>query len=80
MYQSIPKLPIPPPLRAIPGHLTRVKLRTVAVGHLTFVKTRSASYGHLTQNEARRRAPGGAFDFCVKTSVSGRKQKDFAIL
>ena len=36
MYQSIPKPPIPP--RAIPGHLTRVKLRTV---------------GNLTQNEAR---------------------------
>ena len=32
MYQSIPKPPIPPP-RAIPGHLTRVKLRTV--GNLT---------------------------------------------
>ena len=38
MYQSIPKLPNPPPPRAIPGHLTRVKLRTV---------------GNLTQNEAR---------------------------
>ena len=37
MYQSIPKLPIPP-LRAIPGHLTHIKLRTV---------------GNLTQNEAR---------------------------
>ena len=37
MYQSIPKPPIPPP-RAIPGHLTRVKLRTVR---------------NLTQNEAR---------------------------
>ena len=36
MYQSIPKPPIPP--RAIPGHLTRVKLHTV---------------GNLTQNEAR---------------------------
>ena len=36
MYQSIPKPPIPP--RATPGHLTRVKLRTV---------------GNLTQNEAR---------------------------
>ena len=36
MYQSIPKRPILP--RAIPGHLTRVKLRTV---------------GNLTQNEAR---------------------------
>ena len=36
MYQSIPKPPIPP--RAIPGHLTRIKLRTV---------------GNLTQNEAR---------------------------
>ena len=44
MYQSIPKPPIPP--RAIPGHLTRVNLRTVEnlpqnearpVGHLTFV-------------------------------------------
>ena len=32
MYQSIPKPPIPHP-RAIPGHLTRVKLRTV--GNLT---------------------------------------------
>ena len=31
MYQSIPKPPIPP--QAIPGHLTRVKLRTV--GNLT---------------------------------------------
>jgi len=47
MYQSIPKPPIPP--RAIPGHLTRVKLRTVGnltqnearpVGHLTFVSKR----------------------------------------
>ena len=36
MYQSIPKPPITP--RAIPGHLTRVKLLTV---------------GNLTQNEAR---------------------------
>jgi len=44
MYKSIPKPPIPP--RAIPGHLTRIKLRTVGnltqnearpVGHLTFV-------------------------------------------
>ena len=47
----------PPPLRATPGHLTRIKLRTV---------------GNLTQN--------GAFDFRVKTSVSGRKQKIFVIL
>ena len=48
MYQSIPKLPIPPP-RAIPGHLTRIKFRTVGnltqnearpVGHLTFVSIR----------------------------------------
>ena len=47
MYQSIPKPPIPP--QAIPGHLTRVKLRTVGnltqneahpVGHLTFVSKR----------------------------------------
>ena len=46
MYQSIPNPPIP---RAIPGHLTRVKLRTVGnltlnearpVGHLTFVSKR----------------------------------------
>ena len=45
MYQSIPKSPIPTP-PAIPGHLARVKLRTVGnltqnearpVGHLTFV-------------------------------------------
>ena len=44
MYQSIPKPPIPP--RAIPGHLTHVKLRTAGnltlkeahpVRHLTFV-------------------------------------------
>ena len=28
----------------------------------------------------RPAAPGGAFDFHVKTSVSGRKRKDFAIL
>ena len=47
MYQSIPKPPIP--LRAIPGHLTRVKFRTLGnltqnearpVGHLTFVSKR----------------------------------------
>ena len=56
MYQSIPKPPIPP--RAMPGHLTRVKLHIV---------------GNLTQNEA---PPGGTFDFRVKTSVGGRKQKD----
>ena len=41
MYQSIPKPPIPP--RAIPGHLTRVKLRTV--GHLTFVSKRLSAVG-----------------------------------
>ena len=53
MYQSIPKPPIPPP-RAIPGHLTRVKLRTVGnltqnearpVGHLTFVSKRLSVVG-----------------------------------
>ena len=60
MYQSIPKPPIP--LRAIPGHLTLVKFRTV---------------GNLTQKWG---PPGEAFDFRVKTSVSSRKQKDFAIL
>ena len=60
MYQSIPKPPIP--LRAIPGHLTRVKFRTV---------------GNLTQNEAH---PVGHLTFVSKKSVSGRKQKDFAIL
>ena len=52
MYQSIPKPPIPP--RAIPGHLTRVKLRTVGnltqnearpVGHLTFVSKRLSAVG-----------------------------------
>ena len=64
MYQSIPKPPIPPP-RAIPGHLTRVKLRTV---------------GNLTQNEARPVGHLRSFDFRVKTPVSGRKQKVFAIL
>ena len=52
MYQSIPKPPIPP--RAIPGHLTRVKLRTVGnltqnearpVGYLTFVLKRLSAVG-----------------------------------
>ena len=52
MYQSIPKPPIPP--RAIPGHLTRVKLRTAGnltqnearpVGHLTFVSKRLSAVG-----------------------------------
>ena len=52
MYQSIPKPPIPP--RAIPGHLTLVKLRTVGnltqnearpVGHLTFVSKRLSAVG-----------------------------------
>ena len=50
MYQSIPKSPFPPP----PGHLTRVKLRTVGnltenedrpVGHLTFVSKRLSAVG-----------------------------------
>ena len=54
MYQSIPKPPIPPP-RAIPGHLTRVKLRTVGnltqnearpVGHLTFESKRLSAVGN----------------------------------
>ena len=54
MYQSIPKLPIPPTPRAIPGHLTRIKLRTVGnltqnearpVGHLTFVSKRLSAVG-----------------------------------
>ena len=54
MYQSIPKPPIPP--RAIPGHLTRVKLRTVGnltqhearpVGHLTFVPKRLPAVGNI---------------------------------
>ena len=53
MYQSIPKPPIPP--RAIPGDLTRVKLRTVGnltqneahpVGHLTFVSKRLSAVGN----------------------------------
>ena len=53
MYQSIPKPPIPP--RAIPGHLTPVKLRTVGnltqhearpVGHLTFVQKRLSAVGN----------------------------------
>ena len=52
MYQSIPKPPIPP--RAIPGHLTRVELRTAGnltqnearpVGHLTFVSKRLSAVG-----------------------------------
>ena len=57
MYQSIPKppIPLPPtPTRAIPRHLTRVKLRTVGnltqnearpVGHLTFVSKRLSAIG-----------------------------------
>ena len=53
MYQSIPKPPIPP--RATPGHLTRVKLRTVGnltqnearpVGHLTFLSKRLSAVGN----------------------------------
>ena len=45
----------PPPPRAIPGHLTRVKLRTVGnltqneahpVGHLTFVSKRLSAVGN----------------------------------
>ena len=53
MYQSIPKPPFSPP-RAIPGHLTRVKLHTVGnltqnetrpVGHLTFVSKRLSAVG-----------------------------------
>ena len=53
MYQSIPKPPIPP--RAIPGHLTCVKLRTVGnltqnearpEGHLTFVSKRLSAVGN----------------------------------
>ena len=52
MYKSIPKPPIP--ARAIPGHLTCVKLRTVGnltqnvarpVGHLTFVSKRLSAVG-----------------------------------
>ena len=52
MYQSIPKPPIP--LRAIPGHLTRVERRTAGnltqnearpVGHLTFVSKRLSAVG-----------------------------------
>ena len=53
MCQSIPKPPIRP--RAIPGHLTRVKLRTVGnvtqnearpVGHLTFVSKHVSAVGN----------------------------------
>ena len=53
MYQSIPKPPIPP--RAIPGHLTRVKIHTVGnltqnearpVRHLTFVSKRLSAVGN----------------------------------
>ena len=52
MYQSIPKPLIPP---VIPGHLTRVKLRTVGnliqnearpVGHLTSVSKRLSAVGN----------------------------------
>ena len=52
MYQSIPTPPIP---WAIPGHLTRVKLRTVGnltqnearpVGYLTFVTKRLLAVGN----------------------------------
>ena len=53
MYQSIPKPAIPP--RAIPGHLTHVKLRTVGnltqseahpVGHLALVSKRVSAVGN----------------------------------
>ena len=70
MYQSIPKPPIPPPPhpRAIPGHLTRVKLRTVGnltqnearpVGHLTFVSKRLSAVGNkrISQFFDSARAP-----------------------
>ena len=69
MYQSIPKPPIPP--RAIPGHLTRVKLRTAGhltqnearlVGHLTFVSKRLSAVGSkrisLFFDSARERHSG----------------------
>ena len=66
MYQLIPKSPIPP--RAIPGHLTRVKLRTVGnltqnearpVGHLTFVSKRLSAVGNkrISQFFDSARAP-----------------------
>ena len=54
MYHSIPKPPIPPFPRAMPEHLTRVKLHTVGnltqneahpVGHLTFVSKRLSAVG-----------------------------------
>ena len=54
MYQSIPKPPTLSPSRAIPGHLTRVKLRTVRnltqnearpMGHLTFMSKRLLAVG-----------------------------------
>ena len=68
MYQSIPKPPIPPP-RAIPGHLTRVKLRTAEnltqnearpVGHLTFVSKRLSAVGskRISQFFDLAREPG----------------------
>ena len=59
MYQSIPKPPIPP--GAIPGHLTRVKLRTVGnltqnearpVGHLTFLSKRLSAVGNKRVDSA----------------------------
>ena len=68
MYQSIPKPPIPP--RAIPGHLTHFKLRTVGnltqnearpVGQLTFVSKRLSAVGskrisQLFDSEGERRS------------------------
>ena len=60
MYQSIPKPPIPPPPRATPGHLTRVKLHTVGnltqnearpVGHLTFLSKRLSAVGPLIHDK-----------------------------
>ena len=68
MYQSIPKPPIPPgQFRAIPGHLTRVKLRSVGngpqnearpAGHLTFVSKRLSAvqmwWDHPQQNALNR--------------------------
>ena len=66
MYQSIPKPPIPP--RATPGHLTRVKLRTVGnltqdearpAGHLTFLPKRLSAVGNkrISQFFASAREP-----------------------
>ena len=70
----------PPPPRAIPGHLTRVKLRTAGnltqnearpVGHLTFVSKRLSAVGskRISQFFDSAGEPRSRVRFCVGFSV-----------